>query len=235
MTRPLLLCCDCEGTQDEILRLAGALEAASWRASFFFVGETVAAFPSIVRDIAAVHDVHSHTWSHPNLRKLPKERQRAEILAGRHAVEDCIEREARGFRAPMHHLNADTLAVLHEEGFTFDASILYFRYDPGALFEFHPTWFREWMPLYDSLNLAPSQTFAWFKWLSRRAKLPVLPAHPQYGGRDATLANGLRDFLKWARDAGFEPTTGTDLMSMPVARQYELLGPQRAVMTRLNT
>lgn len=123
-------------------------------------------------------------------------------MDGKAAVEDVIGRPTRGFRAPMHHLNRHTVRILNEEGFVFDASRLYFRYDMGAVHEIDPTWFREWMPLYETLRLRPRTAFGWFRALTQMRTLSVLPVHPQYSGKNRDLALGLRWFIKDAQSRG---------------------------------
>jgi peptidoglycan/xylan/chitin deacetylase (PgdA/CDA1 family) len=201
-TRDIILCCDCEGTQDELSRMWGAIEAADVAANFFFVGETVLAEPGLVAEIAARHQSESHTYHHPNLRKLPKKAQREAIVRGRETIEQHLQRPSRGFRAPYHALNRSTVEILNEEGFVFDASCLYYRYNMGGVQEISPTWFREWMPLYGTLHLPPDVTFGIFRALVRLNRLCVLPAHPQYSGLDASLAGAFERFLKWAVDHG---------------------------------
>jgi peptidoglycan/xylan/chitin deacetylase (PgdA/CDA1 family) len=228
----LAICADCEGDRAQIERLVAQVDRAGWKTNFFFVGETVREFPSLVREIAERHEAHSHTDTHPNLRGMPFEEQRAEILRGRDAVEDCLGRSAPGFRAPMHCLNRDTVRVLNEAGFAFDASNLYFRYDMGRVVEFPPTWFREWMPLYETLRVSPKAAFGLFKLLSRGARLPILPAHPHYAGLDDRLAMAFGDFLLWARDAGFQPAAFEDLMALPSEELLPLIGWQPALAMR---
>ncbi|MCC6548285.1 polysaccharide deacetylase family protein [Candidatus Sumerlaeota bacterium] len=200
--RNIILCCDCEGTERELARIFKVLSDCKVDANFFFVGETVKAFPKLVRDIAAQFQAESHTMTHPNLRTLSYARQKSEITGGRKCVEDCIQRPTHGFRAPMHHMNRDTVRILNEENFLFDASRLYFRYDMGKVVEIDPTWFREWMPLYEQLGLKPRTAFGWFRLLSRCRSLCVLPVHPQYSGKNAALADGLRWFINDAKASG---------------------------------
>ena len=173
-------------------------------ANFFFVGQTARDLPELVHEISRHHQTESHTWSHPNLRALSPEAQRREIMDGRRAVEDLIGRPTRGFRAPMHHMNRDTVRILNEEGFVFDASRLYFRYDMGGVQELDPTWFREWMPLYETLRVRPCAAFAWFRWLTMRRHLCVLPVHPQYSGKNEELAAAFRWFLADALQRGVQ-------------------------------
>ncbi len=111
----ILLCCDCEGTREQLERLVGALERVGVAATFFFVGDTARDYPDLVRRVAATQQVESHTMHHENLRGLSKEDQRRAIVEGRRAVEDVIGRPTRGFRAPYHALNRRTIEILRSQ------------------------------------------------------------------------------------------------------------------------
>ncbi len=198
----VILCCDCEGTRQELSRVFDVLQKTGVPANFFFVGETVRALPELVREISLQFQCESHTLTHPNLRKLSYRQQRGEILGGRHAVEDCIQRPTQGFRAPMHHLDRNTVRILNEERFLFDASRLYFRYEMGNVVELDPTWFREWMPLYETIRLQPRTAFRWFRYLTSVLSLSVLPVHPQYSGKSPELAKAFAWFLEDAKKRG---------------------------------
>jgi hypothetical protein len=205
--RHVILCCDCEGSRDELSRLYEAIENAGIGANFFFVGDTAEAHSDLVQEIAGKHQSESHTMTHRNLRQLSYDEQRHEITRGRQCVETVIGRKTHGFRAPYHALNRDTVRILNEEGFLFDASMLYYHYSPGPLFELKPTWFREWMPLYGSLGLSAETTFGIFRGLVKMKRVSVLPAHPQYSGKDSTMAAAFQHFLEWCvrEDAFFWP------------------------------
>lgn len=194
----IILCCDCEGTRRQLERMANVIDRVGVAANYFFVGETAKEFPDLVRDIASRHQSESHTMDHLNLRKNPKEVQRRTIMMGKETVERTIGRPTRGFRAPYHAINRQTIEILNEEGFVFDASGLYYRYDTKGVEELVPTWFREWMPLYETLGLSPHRTFGIFRQLVKWRRVTLLPAHPHYSGLDERLAAGFEEFLRWA-------------------------------------
>jgi peptidoglycan/xylan/chitin deacetylase (PgdA/CDA1 family) len=200
--RHILLCCDCEGTREQLHRLWQAIERVGVAANFFFVGDTAREEPELVREIARCHQVESHTMHHDNLRRLDKAAQRRTILDGRRSVEEVIGRPTRGFRAPYHAYNRQTVEILNEEGFVFDASRLYYFYPMGRVHEVKPTWFREWMPLYGQLGITPRAAFGFFRSLVRLRRVSVLPAHPHYSGLNDTLASAFEEFLRWAKDRG---------------------------------
>jgi peptidoglycan/xylan/chitin deacetylase (PgdA/CDA1 family) len=198
----ILLCIDCEGTRDQILRIVDVLERHEVTANFFFTGETALEQPDLLARIAATHHVGSHTWSHPNLRRLDKEGQRREIVRGRRAVEEVIARRTEGFRAPFHAINADTVDVLNEEGFRFDVSGLYYRYDMRGVVEVRPTWFREWTELYGWLRLPPRFGWDLVRGLFFLADPLVIPVHPHYAGRDMAFAAAFEGFVSFASRRG---------------------------------
>lgn len=158
--------------------------------------------PGLVREISRHHQTESHTMTHPNLRTLSKAQQRREILDGKAAVEETIGRVTRGFRAPMHGVNRDTVDVLNEEGFLFDASRLYFRYNMRDVIEIDPTWFREWMPLYEKLRIRPRTAFGLFRRITLLKRVSVLPVHPHYSGKSPELALAFSWFLHDAKHRG---------------------------------
>lgn len=200
--RHVILCCDCEGTRDQLTRLWEAIESVGVAANFFFVGETARAIPDLVQTISSKHQSESHTMTHRNLRRLSVDEQRWEILQGRKAIEEVIGRPTRGFRAPFHAYNPDTVRVLNEAGFVFDCSRLYYYYDMGGLKEIHPTWFREYMPLYEMLRISPRRALHIFRALVKMRRVTVLPAHPQYAGVSMEFAREFEAFLRWAVQEG---------------------------------
>ena len=199
----IILCCDCEGTWEQLHRLWEPIAETGVAANFFFVGDTAREFPQLVQEIARTQQVESHTMHHANLRKLSKADQECEILEGRSAVEAVIGRPTRGFRAPFHAYNKHTVEILNEQGFVFDASRLYYFHDMRNVAEVKPTWFREWMPLYHWLMVSPRSAFGFFSVLASSRHLTVLPAHPQYSGMNATMSREFHRFLKWAVASDF--------------------------------
>lgn len=198
----ILICADCEGTRPQIQSLWHAFERRRIVANFFFTGQTARAEQDLVRDIAQTHSVGSHTYSHVNLRQLDKNGQRAEIVRGRDAVESAAGRRTMGFRAPYHAINRETVDVLNEEGFRYDVSGLYYRYDMRSVREVRPSWFREWTELYGWLHLPPRVGWDIPRVLFRLFDPLVLPAHPHYSGSSEAWTDGMERFIGFAIDRG---------------------------------
>lgn len=204
MARQIILCADCEGTHRQLRDAVAAIERADIAANFFFVGETARSNPGIVRAVAERHQVESHTMTHTPLRGLQPEAQHREIMTGKDQVEQIIGRPTHGFRAPCHAIDRRTVAILNDEGFVFDVSGLYYRYDMGDVAEIRPTWFREWMPLYGRVGLTPRFAFRVFRLLFRLFDPLVIPLHPQYTALSPRHLDAFVEFTRWARDAGGE-------------------------------
>ncbi|GAA3141462.1 hypothetical protein GCM10020001_075330 [Nonomuraea salmonea] len=89
---------------DALLRHLAAYRA---KATFFVVGQNVAANPGIVRrTYAAGHEIGSHTWSHPDLTKLPAAGVRAQLARTDRVVKAAIGVVPRLVRPPYGAVNA---------------------------------------------------------------------------------------------------------------------------------
>jgi peptidoglycan/xylan/chitin deacetylase (PgdA/CDA1 family) len=68
--------------------ILAALAAECTKATFFVVGEMAATYPEVVREIDNEgHTIGTHTWSHPNLRRLSEEKMKAQIESAFAAAE----------------------------------------------------------------------------------------------------------------------------------------------------
>jgi peptidoglycan/xylan/chitin deacetylase (PgdA/CDA1 family) len=82
----------------QILRI---LERYKVTASFSMVGENVAAYPGIARDVAdAGHVIINHTWDHADLALMKASQARTEIARATDAIHAAVGQRPRIFRAP---------------------------------------------------------------------------------------------------------------------------------------
>ena len=71
-------------------RLLEILKQRNIKATFFLIGQNVAANPDIVRRILAEgHEVGNHSWTHPQLSKLSDDRVTAEITKTQDAIKEA--------------------------------------------------------------------------------------------------------------------------------------------------
>ena len=83
-------------------RILDILKEKGVHASFFIIGENAQANPDLVyRILADGHDVGNHTFTHPNLGKLPDSLVTLEINANQRLFEALTGRSMRLFRAPF--------------------------------------------------------------------------------------------------------------------------------------
>jgi len=71
--------------------ILSALAAECTKATFFVLGEMVAAHPDVLREIDAQgHTIGTHTWSHRNVKRLSEANMKAEIESAFAAVETGV-------------------------------------------------------------------------------------------------------------------------------------------------
>jgi peptidoglycan/xylan/chitin deacetylase (PgdA/CDA1 family) len=94
--------------------ILAALAAHCTKATFFMLGEMAAEYPSLVKEIATLgHTIGTHTWSHPNLKRLSEEQARAQIESAFTVIEKAAEQPiAPFFRYPYLSENESALAHL---------------------------------------------------------------------------------------------------------------------------
>ncbi|MBV9128427.1 MAG: polysaccharide deacetylase family protein [Verrucomicrobia bacterium] len=82
-------------------RLLDVLKAHGVKATFFVIGMNVEQNPDVLRRIAAEgHEIGNHTWSHPNLAKLPEEAWRAQLQQTNDVIVRTIGAPPRIVRPP---------------------------------------------------------------------------------------------------------------------------------------
>ena len=81
-------------------------------ATFFLIGENVQRFPELARaEVEAGHLVGNHTYSHPDLRTISKQRLWAELTATQRQIEAATGRSTLLFRPPYDTDSAPTTAA----------------------------------------------------------------------------------------------------------------------------
>jgi peptidoglycan/xylan/chitin deacetylase (PgdA/CDA1 family) len=85
------------------------LDAYQVPATFFLVGEHLAAYPGLVRGRLDRHEVGNHTWSHPDLAMLDALAVCDQLGRAHETIHRITGREPRLFRPPYGHLGGATL------------------------------------------------------------------------------------------------------------------------------
>lgn len=128
-------------------RILDTLDQRGFKGTFFCVGGMAEEFPEVVRRIdARGHEVGCHSYRHVWLNKMPRE----EVLEDTHravdALEQCIGRKIRSYRAPAFSVgdsNKWAFEILAECGIERDASVFPAVRDFGGFAQFGhktPTW-----------------------------------------------------------------------------------------------
>lgn len=71
---------------------------------------------------AAGMEIGSHTCSHPDLSKLPFEKQLDELIRSKHILEDLLQKPITGFAYPFGKYNEDTLKAVNAAGYKWACS-----------------------------------------------------------------------------------------------------------------
>jgi len=123
--RTVLLSFDVEPIDGEkdVLDLINILEQENISATFFVTGEYARQYPDVVRKMKG-QEVACHAYTHKRLIFMTYEEQKKEITSCRTIIEALTHKEVTGFRAPYNLVNKDTLKILEEDGFTYDASVI---------------------------------------------------------------------------------------------------------------
>ncbi|MGI5336353.1 polysaccharide deacetylase family protein [Streptomyces sp. CA-181903] len=81
-------------------------------ATFFLIGRNVVKYPDVAREILDQgHELGNHSWSHPDLTRLTRDRVRDEIRRTQDVIGDTTGRTPRVFRAPYGFFAPASLAV----------------------------------------------------------------------------------------------------------------------------
>ena len=116
-TRKLALTYDDGPNDPYTLRMLEVLEKHGAHATFFLIGQSVAAHPKIARSLVdAGHCVGNHTYSHPDLTALPPSQLPHELDDASHAIEDATGVRPGLFRPPFGRRNRRILSVVREHG-----------------------------------------------------------------------------------------------------------------------
>jgi len=94
-------------------RILDELKQRKLHASFFMVGQRIAAAPDLARRVLAEgHDVCNHTYTHPDLTKLPAPQVEVEIQKTTDIMAKELNHRAKWFRPPFGALRRNQAALL---------------------------------------------------------------------------------------------------------------------------
>ncbi len=107
--------------------LLALLDETGVRATFFVVGSVAAAYPELVREVAARgHEIGSHTYGHELIYRLEPRAFKADLERSRAQLQELTGQPVLGFRAPefsVGSLGHWSFEVIAEVGFRYDSSV----------------------------------------------------------------------------------------------------------------
>jgi peptidoglycan/xylan/chitin deacetylase (PgdA/CDA1 family) len=117
-----------------IPRILALLERQEIPATFFIPGHTALAYPELVCRIRdAGHELGHHGWVHEPLSRLAPDQERNFLERGLDALDRVAGVRPVGYRAPAVDVSVNTVDLLLEHGFTYDASFSATDFEPYYL------------------------------------------------------------------------------------------------------
>jgi polysaccharide deacetylase family protein (PEP-CTERM system associated) len=104
------------------------LSKHKFKATFFVVGRTAQAFPSLIKEIAdSGHEIALHSHNHIHITKLTPEEFKADIAANINAIQKAGITNIKGFRAPTFSLVEKSkwaYKILRSAGIEYSSSVI---------------------------------------------------------------------------------------------------------------
>ncbi len=91
-------------------------------ATFFITGLAAERFPGLIAEISQRHEISCHGYEHERFDMLAVEEQRERIHKATEILQEVRGTKPLGFRAPNFKLTVQTLAILEQIGYIYDAS-----------------------------------------------------------------------------------------------------------------
>ncbi|MCK5311735.1 MAG: DUF3473 domain-containing protein, partial [Desulfobacteraceae bacterium] len=93
------------------------------RATFFILGWIAKKLPNLVLEIhQRGHEVASHGYNHHLCPDISQQELIDDFKSSKYLLEDIINTEAKGYRAPSFAVNDTVLMTIQEAGYTYDSS-----------------------------------------------------------------------------------------------------------------
>ena len=192
--------------------------------SFFIPAWCIEQYPQAVESIVnAGHEVGHHGYIHEHPNELEIDEERHWISRGIDIIEQHTGKKPRGFRAPLYNFSENTLDLLLEFGFIYDASLMghehpyVIKSEKGQLIELPSHWTLDDWPPYVHISdidfsmqiMAPSRAIAGFRedfdaaW--EQGGLWVAVWHPFVTGRRSRIraVDGLIQYMLEKGDVWF--------------------------------
>ncbi len=122
--RTILLSFDTEPVDERcVLEIVKILDEEKINATFFVTGQYAEEYPDVIQELKRF-EIGCHTYSHKKLTKIDEKTKREEISRCTRIIKKETGQKVKGFRAPWHRIDKESLKILEEEGYQYDASII---------------------------------------------------------------------------------------------------------------
>ncbi len=118
-----------------VRRLLDRMEDHGVRGTFFVLGWLAGHEPDLIKEIARRgHEVASHGWDHRRVTQQSVAAFRDSVRRTKHLLEDLVEQEVLGFRAPSFSIVPGkewAFDALLDEGYRYDSSLFPIKWHPS--------------------------------------------------------------------------------------------------------
>lgn len=164
------------GVEKGLPLMLGVLAKHDVPATFFITGLAAERFPKLIAEVSQRYEISCHGYEHERFDMLAVEEQRERIQKATEILQKITGTKPLGFRAPNFKLTVQTLAILEEIGYVYDASKASYKRAPK----------KNSSSLLEIPNTLPSSFLRLPSWLSRQVlglclrflPLVVLDYHP---------------------------------------------------------
>ena len=149
------------GPEVGIPRILDTYRRFGMRQTFFVPAWCIEQYPGAVEAMLADgHEVGHHGYIHENPRDGSREEQQHWLRKGIEIIQRFTGQRPRGWRAPLYNFSAESLELLIQEGFLYDASLMgddvpyVLRHEQGELIELPAHWgVDDWPQYVQSMDL----------------------------------------------------------------------------------
>ena len=115
-----------KGLKIGLPRILRLLERYKIPATFFVTGDVVEKYPKIIRNLSERYEVGCHGYHHESFQKMDPQKVTL-IKSAKKFIEEIIEQQILGFRAPYLRVCPELFDALRKVGFKYDSSLSWFN------------------------------------------------------------------------------------------------------------